>query len=108
MAKMYHDNGGYRVGCDYPTWQNGKTIYGENFKLTELQSAVALAQLEKINKILNKQRKTYFNIVNNIDNSFYKLRQNVSKAVPVYSSIAIEFKTAVRPFISLPCIGEAL
>lgn len=70
-----------------------KTIYGENFKLTELQSAVALAQLEKINKILNKQRKTYFNIVNNIDNSFYKLRQNVSKAVPVYSSIAIEFKT---------------
>lgn len=93
MAKMYHDNGGYRVGCDYPTWQNGKTIYGENFKLTELQSAVALAQLEKINKILNKQRKTYFNIVNNIDNSFYKLRQNVSKAVPVYSSIAIEFKT---------------
>ena len=81
IAKMYHDNGGYRVGCDYPTWQNGKTIFGENFKLTELQSAVAIEQLKKIDKILN------------IDKKFYKLRPNPTNSTPVYSNISIEFST---------------
>ena len=50
-AKMYHDNGGYRVGCNYPTWENTKTFFGENFKITEIQSAIALEQLKKIDKI---------------------------------------------------------
>lgn len=93
IAKMYHDNGGYRVGCDYPTWQNGKTIFGENFKLTEIQSAIANEQLKKIDKILNNQKKTYFNIIDNIDNSFYKVRPNISNGNPVYSNISFQFST---------------
>lgn len=48
IAKMYHDNGGFRVGCDYPTWENKNTIFGENFKITELQSAIANEQLKKL------------------------------------------------------------
>ena len=93
IAKMYHDNGGYRVGCDYPTWQNGKTIFGENFKLTEIQSAIANEQLKKIDKILAKQKNVYFKIINKLDNSFYKLRPNIPTASLVYSNIAIEFST---------------
>lgn len=93
IAKMYHDNGGYRVGCDYPTWQNGKTIFGENFKLTEIQSAIANEQLKKIDKILDKQKNVYFKIINKLDNSFYKLRPNIPNASLVYSNIAIEFST---------------
>lgn len=93
IAKMYHDNGGYRVGCDYPTWQNGKTIFGENFKLTELQSAVAIEQLKKIHKILNKQKKVYFEITRKLDKKFYKLRPNPTNSTPVYSNISIEFST---------------
>ena len=93
IAKMYHDNGGYRVGCDYPTWQNGKTIFGENFKLTELQSAVAIEQLKKIDKILNKQKKVYFEITRKLDKKFYKLRPNPTNSTPVYSNISIEFST---------------
>lgn len=93
IAKMYHDNGGYRVGCDYPTWQNGKTIFGENFKMTEIQSAIANEQLKKIDKILAKQKKVYFKIINKLDNSFYKLRPNIPNANLVYSNISIEFST---------------
>lgn len=72
-AKMYHDNGGNRSGDNYPTWENRETFYGENFKLTELQSAVALEQLKKIEKIIKKQQKTYNYLVSKID-AFYKVR----------------------------------
>lgn len=95
-AKMYHDNGGYRIGCNYPTWENGKTVFGENFKLTELQSAIANEQLKKINKILNKQDKMYNMIIKNIDTNFYKLRPFIKNSRLVYSNIAIEFNTEIE------------
>lgn len=94
LAKMYHDNGGYRVGRNYPTWSNGKTIFGENFKITELQSTIANEQLKKIDKILAKQRKNYNTIVNNIDKDFYHIRDGFKGVSPVCSSLAVEFKTA--------------
>lgn len=90
-AKMYHDNGGYRVGCDYPTWKNGQTIFGENFKLTEIQSAIAIEQLKKIDKILLKQKKVYDAIINNIDLNFYKIRKNIKGTKNVNSNLSFEF-----------------
>lgn len=93
MAKMYHDNGGYRVGCDYPIWDNGKTIFGENFKLTEIQSAIAIEQLKKIDKILKKQTVNYCNIINNINLEFYKVRPSIKNSKLVHSSLAFEFET---------------
>ena len=92
-AKMYHDNGGYRVGCDYPTWENKETFYGENFKLTELQSAVANEQLKKVDMMLDNQKKMYDYIVNNIDLKYYKLRPKVKDSSLVNSSIAFIFNT---------------
>lgn len=93
IAKSYHDNGGYRVGCNYPTWENGKTIFGENFKITEIQSAIANEQLKKINKILINQKKKYDYIINKIDRNFYKLRPSIRNSKLVYSNISIEFST---------------
>lgn len=93
-AKMYHDNGGYRVGCDYPTWENGKTIFGENFKLTEIQSAIANEQLKKIDKILLKQEKVYNYIIDNINTNFYNVRKNVKGAKNVHTNLSFEFQSA--------------
>ena len=93
IAKMYHDNGGFRVGCDYPTWENKNTIYGENFKITELQSAIANEQLKKINTILKKQKKNYDYVIDHIDKNFYKLRPYVKNSKLVFSNISIEFDT---------------
>lgn len=92
-AKMYHDNGGERTGCDYPTWENGRTIYGENFKLTEIQSAIANEQLKKIDKILKRQTRVYEKIINNINVDFYKIRPIVSNAKLVHSNICIQFES---------------
>lgn len=95
-AKMYHDNGGYRLGCDYPTWENGKTIFGENFKITEVQSAIANEQLKKIQKILLKQEKVYNQIIKNIDTDFYNIRPCVNGSKLVNSNIAIKFKNQIE------------
>lgn len=93
-AKMYHDNGGYRIGSDYPIWENGKTIFGENFKLTEIQSAIANEQLKKIYKILSKQEKVYNQIINNINTDFYNVRKNIKGAKNVHSNLSFEFKNS--------------
>jgi len=93
-AKMYHDNGGYRVGCNYPTWENGETIFGENFKLTEIQSAIANEQLKKITKIIEKQEKVYNKIVTNIDTKFYNIRPYISGSKLLYSNISFQFKSS--------------
>lgn len=90
-AKMYHDNGGFRVGPNYPTWENGKTIFGENFKMTELQSAIALEQLKKINTIIKKQEETYDYLISKIDLSFYNIRPTVKNHTPIYTSLILNF-----------------
>lgn len=92
-AKMYHDNGGYRVDCNYPTWQNGATFFGENFKITELQSAIANEQLKKIDKIIEKQNFVYNYIISKIDLKFYKLRTIDNCINPVYTSLCLQFET---------------
>ena len=93
MAKMYHDNGGYRVGCNYPTWTNGSTIFGENYKITELQSAIANEQLKKINKIIKNQDKNYDYLLKRIDTELYKIRPYPRDSKVVHYSLAIEFNT---------------
>lgn len=92
-AKMYHDNGGYRMGCDYPTWENKKTFYGENFKLTEIQSAIALEQLKKIDKIIALQEQKYQFILDNMDLTFYKIRPIMPNAKSFKMSLGIIFDT---------------
>lgn len=101
MAKMFHDNGGFRTGCDYPTWENGKTIFGENYKLTEIQSAIANEQLKKINLIISNQEKKYNYLVSNIDQSYYKIRPTIDnhKTVKVSLSIMFEDENKCNRFI---------
>ncbi|MDD3048400.1 MAG: DegT/DnrJ/EryC1/StrS family aminotransferase [Bacilli bacterium] len=92
LAKMYHDNGGYRKGQNYPTWENGKTFYGENYKLTELQSAVAIEQLKKIDLILKFQKENYDYLISKIDQNYYNLRPCIDEHKIVNVSLAINFK----------------
>lgn len=93
-AKDFHDNGGHRIGCDYPTWNNGTTTYGENYKLTELQSAVALAQFDKIEKIIKHQAKlfNYFNFYIKCS-PYYKIRMKNQLNKNIDVSICLQFKT---------------
>lgn len=92
-AKMYHDNGGFRKGIDYPTWQNGKTFFGENFKMNEIQGAIANVQLKKIDKIIYKQNNVYEQIINSIDMNYYKTRKSTIFNDNIKTNISFEFNT---------------
>lgn len=50
-ARQYQDQGGIRQGDSYPSWDHPDAGFGENLKMTEIQAAIALAQLERLPKI---------------------------------------------------------
>ena len=78
-AKRYADSGGYRPYDSYPSWDKEYTSFGENFKITELQSAILLEQLKKIDKIYQKQQQNYKFLTENLP--FCKIRPNKSSFV---------------------------
>ncbi|WP_240420354.1 DegT/DnrJ/EryC1/StrS family aminotransferase [Paenibacillus periandrae] len=90
-AKRYHDNGGKRIDNGYPIWDDPECSFGENFKITEIQSAIALEQLKKSHIIIEKQRELYCELVKGIDVTFYNLRNFPPKANPVPVSICFVF-----------------
>jgi len=60
-AKAWHDHG-HENNPKVPRWEDTRMSSGFNFRMTELQGAVGIAQLKKINYIISKQRENYFKI----------------------------------------------
>lgn len=92
-ARQYHDNGGVRTGNQYPRWDTLESSFGENFKITEIQSAIALVQLKKIKKIIDKQKHIYTQITDSLHNRSLNLRkvQYESDITPI--SLCFIFET---------------
>lgn len=57
-AKAWHDHG-HENNPNVPRWEDTRSEPGFNFRMTELQGAVGIAQLRKINFIISKQRENY-------------------------------------------------
>jgi 8-amino-3,8-dideoxy-alpha-D-manno-octulosonate transaminase len=55
-ARRFHDQGGERIGDGYPDWEHEHAGFGENFKISELQAAVARVQLTRLNAITQRMR----------------------------------------------------
>jgi len=66
-AAAWHDHG-HENNPKVPRWEDTRSSSGFNFRMNEMQGAVGIAQLKKINYILKKQRKNYFLIKNEIKN----------------------------------------
>ena len=54
-AKAWHDHG-HENNPKVPRWEDTRKSSGFNFRMTELQAAVGIAQLKKLKKILKLQR----------------------------------------------------
>lgn len=54
-AKAYHDHG-HENNPKLPRWEDSRSGSGFNYRMMELQGAVGLAQLRKLNDIVRKQR----------------------------------------------------
>jgi 8-amino-3,8-dideoxy-alpha-D-manno-octulosonate transaminase len=54
-ARAFHDHG-HENNPNLPRWEDSRTSSGFNFRMSELQGAVGLAQLKKLNRVVDLQR----------------------------------------------------
>lgn len=55
-ARAFHDHG-HENNPDLPRWEDSRSSSGFNFRMSELQGAVGIAQLRKLDEIVSAQRK---------------------------------------------------
>ena len=66
-AKAWHDHG-HENNPKVPRWEDTRKSSGFNFRMTEMQGAVGLAQLKKLDLIVKNQRKNHDKIWKKIKN----------------------------------------
>ena len=54
-AKAYHDHG-HENNPKLPRWEDSRSSSGFNYRMMELQGAVGIAQLKKLNYVINAQK----------------------------------------------------
>ena len=59
-AAAWHDHG-HENNPKVPRWSDTRSKSGFNFRMSELQAAVGLAQLRKLEKIIDGQRQSFEN-----------------------------------------------
>ena len=64
-AKAWHDHG-HENNPNRPRWEDTRKSSGFNFRMNEMQGAVGIAQLKKLDFIIKKQRENYYKIWNKI------------------------------------------
>ena len=72
-SKEYHDHG-HQSNPNFPRGRDTRVIPGMNYRITEMQGAVGLAQLEKLDYIVNKNRHNQNLLKKNISSSKIKFR----------------------------------
>ena len=93
-AKAWHDHG-HDNNPNVNRWEDTRSSSGFNFRMTELQAAVGIAQLKKLNFIVKFQRKNALKIWNEIKNiSNIKLRSFPTKSFITYDSLIIIVQTS--------------
>ena len=91
-AKAWHDHG-HENNPKFPRWEDSRKSSGFNFRMNELQGAIGIAQLKKLNFIIKSQRKTYDLIWNNIKNiKGIKKREYSSKCFISADALIIQVK----------------
>jgi 8-amino-3,8-dideoxy-alpha-D-manno-octulosonate transaminase len=64
-AKAWHDHG-HENNPSVPRWEDTRSSSGFNFRMTELQGAVGISQLNKFNDIFKKHKKNRDKIINKL------------------------------------------
>ena len=65
LASAWHDHG-HENNPLFPRWEDTRSSSGFNYRMMELQGAVGLAQLKKLNSIIKLQRKNKLSLWENI------------------------------------------
>ena len=98
-GKAWHDHG-HENNPKFPRWEDTRKTSGFNFRMNELQGAIGIAQLKKLDFITKSQRKNYYLILNSIKD----IKGLKERTVPTNSYISADAliifvknkKTAIR------------
>jgi 8-amino-3,8-dideoxy-alpha-D-manno-octulosonate transaminase len=94
FCKEYHDHG-HELNPNYPRGEDTVRIFGFNYRMTEMQGAVGLAQIKKLNKILSENKYRYKILENKIKDKF-KIRLCHKYSEPSYDTFIFEIKNRIK------------
>ena len=87
-SKEYHDHG-HENNPKLPRGRDTRKIVGFNYRITEMQGAVAQVQLGKLDKILSENKKRYFQLEKSLKN--YKEMRKIPKGSEIIYDTFIFF-----------------
>ena len=90
IAKEYHDHG-HQNNPKFPRGNDTKSIYGFNYRMTELQAAVGKEQIKKLNYILKDNKKKYLILNTQIKKNF-NIRFIPNNSIPAYDCFIFEVR----------------
>lgn len=91
FAKEYHDHG-HQLNPRFPRGMDTVRFAGFNYRMSELQAAVGLAQIKKINFILKENKKRYL-ILENIISKKFKIRKCHQDTSPSYDTFIFKVES---------------
>ena len=83
-CREYHDHG-HENNPKLPRGQDTRTIYGFNYRMTEMQGIIGKVQLQKLDFII-KNNKLRYNHLNKIIKKKFEIRQIPKKSTPIFDT----------------------
>ena len=104
-AREYHDHG-HENNPSLPRGKDTKTIYGFNYRMTEMQGAIGRVQLKKLTEIIKKNKLRYQALYGLIKNKF-KFRRIPASSETIFDTlIFIEENKKIRKKIIKVLVSE--
>jgi 8-amino-3,8-dideoxy-alpha-D-manno-octulosonate transaminase len=91
--REYHDHG-HESNPSLPRGRDTRSIYGFNYRMTEMQGAVGRAQLKKLGYILEENAVRYSALERELKASV-QMRQQFSDAQPIYDTLMFSLENKV-------------
>ena len=82
ISKEYHDHG-HENNPKVSRGNDTKTIFGFNYRMTEIQAAIGKEQIKKLNYILQDNKRKYLKLQKTLNN-FYEIRDIPTFSNPAY------------------------
>jgi 8-amino-3,8-dideoxy-alpha-D-manno-octulosonate transaminase len=105
-AKEYHDHG-HESNPAVPRGRDTRTIYGMNYRMNEMQGAVGMAQLEKLDFIVASNRRNKAILKNNIVADKIKFRRITDEAGDLADTLIFNFENTAQTDLFVKKFYEA-
>jgi 8-amino-3,8-dideoxy-alpha-D-manno-octulosonate transaminase len=101
-AKEFHDHG-HESNPNFPRGRDTRSIVGMNYRMSEMQGAVGMAQLKKLDFIVSKNREHKSFLKDNMDKSKIVFRNITDQAGDLADTLIFNFenKNLANKFLNL-------